>query len=59
MLNAHAMLFGVIVGRPGRDEVANPAQHAARPDPETGRDNQPEQRPQNLAIVELADAGNQ
>lgn len=50
------MPLGVTVGRPGRDDVANPAQRAARPNPETRCDNQPEQPAQNLAIVKLADA---
>lgn len=53
------MLLGVAVGRVGRDEVANPAERAARSDPEAGRDNQPAEPRQNPAVVKLADTRNQ
>ena len=40
-LNPHAMLFRKRVGGISRDDVAYPAEHTARSDPETGRQDKP------------------
>lgn len=50
------MRFSVVVSRIGRDEVADPTEETATADPQAGRNNQPENAPQPLAVVNLADA---
>src|SRR6187200_1012428 len=48
---------GSAIRRDGRDDVAHPAEQAARPDPEAWRHDQPEQPAKEVAVVELSDAG--
>ena len=50
------MAFSVTIGSPGRDDMADPAEPAARPDPEARRDDQPENRSQDTAVIELPHA---
>ena len=52
------MRFRIIVGGVSRDDMANPAEHPAATDPQAGRDDEPEDAPQPLAIVYLSDARN-
>ncbi len=52
------MIFGVRIGRVSRDNMAYPAQHATRANPEAGRDNEPQDARQNSAVIELAHTGN-
>src|SRR3954447_2965270 len=47
----------VVRGR-RRDHVTDPAEKAARADPHAGRDDQPENAPQEVAVVELPDSRN-
>jgi len=44
------------VGRQGRHNVADPAERPAAADPQTGRDDQPEDPAQKIAVVELTQA---
>src|SRR5687768_2513490 len=48
---------GILVGRVGADHVADPAEQAARADPEAGRDDEPEQRAQQRPVIELPRTG--
>jgi len=56
--DADAIFFGVAIGRIGRDDVADPAERAARADPEAGREDESQDARQDLPVVELADAWN-
>src|SRR5262249_47809832 len=47
-----------LVRRERRDDVADPPEHAAGADPESGRDDQPEDRAEKIAVVDLPDARN-
>ena len=47
------------VGGERRDDVADPAEQAARPDPQARCDDQPEDPAQEITVVELPDTGNQ
>lgn len=49
-----ARTLGVPVCGVRRDEVENPSESAARTDPEAGRDNEPEDAPQESTVVNLA-----
>ena len=51
------MIPGEIVGGVGRDDVAQPAQQAPRTDPQAGGDNEPEDGPPNLAVINLSQTG--
>lgn len=55
---ADAIFFGEAVGCISRDDMTDPAERAARPDPETWSENKPEKSGQDSAIVKLPDAGN-
>ena len=55
---AHGVFFGVGVGSVGRYDVANPAERAARANPEAGREDEPENARQDATVIKLADAGN-
>ena len=55
----HTMLVGITVGGVSRNDVANPSESTACPDPETGSNNQPEKPGQYTAVVELANSWNQ
>ena len=50
------LLLGPTVGGVRRHEVERPAEQPCREDREPGRDDQPEDAPQEVAIVDLADA---
>ena len=52
------MLFSVGVRAVRGDDVADPPERAARPEPEARRYDQPEYSRQNAAVVELANARN-
>jgi len=54
----YRMIFRVRVGRPGRNDVTDPAERPARSDPEAWGDNEPENSGENSAVVELAYSGN-
>lgn len=41
----------------GGDHMADPAERAARPDPEPWRDNKPEDRPKDAPIIDLTKTG--
>jgi hypothetical protein len=47
------------IGGDCSDDMADPAQKAARADPKTGGDDQPENAPPEMAIIELPHTGNQ
>src|SRR5688572_24267915 len=49
-----AVFFCPAVRGVGGDEVANPAQHAARPQPKSRSDDQPEDSAQEFAVVDLS-----
>src|SRR5688500_5289123 len=49
---------GTVVRRDGRNHMTDPPEEPARSDPQPGRDDQPENPPQEIAVVELAEAGN-
>jgi hypothetical protein len=51
-----AMLFRVAVGRVCGDEMANPTERSARSNPETRRDDQPENPTEKRSVVDLAHA---
>src|SRR2546423_458243 len=53
------MFFRVRVGEVGRDDVCDPAEHARRADPRDARQHEPEYAPEDLAVVNLSEAGNQ
>lgn len=57
--SAHGMLFCVAVSAVGCDDMANPAERAARANPKAGREDEPQDAGQDPPVVELADAGNQ
>lgn len=51
--------FREAIGGVRAEQVADPAEEAARADPEAWRDDQPEETPQKCAVVDLADAGDE
>ena len=50
------MIACVGVGCVGRDDVANPAEQSTCIDPETRRDDQPQDAGEEATIVELSDS---
>jgi len=52
------MLFGVGVSAVRGDKVTNPAERAARSNPESRRQDQPNNSREDAAVVNLADARN-
>ena len=52
------MILGERVRGVSRDDVADPAERTTRTDPETGRDDEPENSRQNPSVIELANARN-
>src|SRR5690606_20853964 len=50
------VLAAAVSGR-RRDGVADEAQQPSCPEPESGRDDEPEESPQNVTVVDLSDAG--
>ncbi len=55
-LKSDRVLFRVRVGAVRCNEVTNPAEGAAWPDPESGRENQPQHSCQNPAVIDLPNA---
>src|SRR5438477_11372548 len=51
------MFPGPTIRRGRREQVANPTERAPCPDPEPRRDDEPEDAPQELAVVDLPDTG--
>jgi len=57
-LESDGMLFSVGVRAVCRDDVADPAERAASPDPEPRREDQPQYPRQNAAVIELPHSRN-
>jgi hypothetical protein len=54
---AHRVISGVGVGGVGRDDVREPAEQAARADPQARGDDQPQDAGQDVPVVELLYSG--
>ena len=52
------MILGVGVSGVGGNDVADPAERAARANPKARRDDKPKNSRQDAAVVKLADTGN-
>ena len=55
---AVGMFLGVGVSAVGRDDVADPTERSACAQPETRREEQPQNTGQNSTVVKLPDTGN-
>src|SRR5690606_2414905 len=53
------LVLRVPISGVGGDQMADPPQRSTRPDPEPGRDDEPEDPSPEGAIVDLTDAGDQ
>ena len=51
------MITCVGVGGVGRDDVADPAEQTTRTDPQTRRDDQPQDTGQEATVIDLSDSG--